>query len=227
MIKAINSVANVVSEPLALALARNILLKPKRVASKWPKDIKKVVVETSQGKLATYTYGEGKAVWLVHHWSKSANSLLPLIRKLVRQGFCVHAIDLPGHGASEGTHVNLSIMSQAFDEFANDSLMPHTIITHGLGASVVANSGFFKRYTNNLVMLNPRLNVVDVMHKVAQRYGISDQVLSKVLKQSLRGKIQNLSDLNMSHNMAQFGGHVKVVEEKAKLSTFSLVKQLA
>lgn len=227
IIRAINSFANFVSQPLAKKLAANILFKPARFKCKWPKDVKKVVINTSQGNLATYTYGEGKDVWLVHHWSKSSCELLPLIRKLGRQGFCVHALDLPAHGGSEGTHANLITMSQAFDDFAHESLMPHTIITHGLGAAVVANSSFFSRFSNNLVMLNPRLNVVEVMKKIAIKNGISEQTFKLLLQDIKRRHGKDLSNLNIEKKITEFSGHVKEVHEKAKLSTFSLIKQLA
>ncbi|NVK23962.1 MAG: alpha/beta hydrolase [Gammaproteobacteria bacterium] len=189
--------------------------------------MKATPVFSSQGMLATYTYGEGKDIWLIHHWSKSSLELLPLIKKLARQGYCVHALDLPAHGCSEGTYTNIIQMINAFDDFADSSLMPETVITHGLGACVVANSQFFQRYSNNLVMLNPRLNAVEVLHKVADRYGISSGILMELMKQLYRRYGVHLRDLDATGKIAEFPGFVKVVEETAKISTFNLSKQLA
>ena len=73
-----------------------------------------------------------------------------LIPKLVAKGFNVYAIDLPGHGSSEGIRgqvdLNEALMHHLAARTAIDSTMPLVLFGHSLGglvtaASTMANQG--------------------------------------------------------------------------------------
>jgi pimeloyl-ACP methyl ester carboxylesterase len=62
----------------------------------------RVDVATVHGSVAAWRVGEGPAVLLVHGWRDSARLWDPLMSELRGRGRAFVALDLPGHGFSEG-----------------------------------------------------------------------------------------------------------------------------
>src|SRR5262249_42394032 len=59
-------------------------------------------VATPHGRVVSWRVGQGPAVLLVHGWRDSARLWDPLMAALSARGQAFVALDLPGHGFSEG-----------------------------------------------------------------------------------------------------------------------------
>ena len=59
-------------------------------------------VDTRHGNVAAWRMGTGPVVLLVHDWRDSARLWDPLMSGLLARGRSFVALDLPGHGFSEG-----------------------------------------------------------------------------------------------------------------------------
>src|SRR6185295_18550638 len=64
--------------------------------------VEQIAVATPHGRVAAWRVGRGPAVLLVHGWQDSARLWDPLMAELETRGRAFVALDLPGHGFSEG-----------------------------------------------------------------------------------------------------------------------------
>ncbi len=98
-------------------------------------------------RIATWFWGEGPAVLLVHGWGSRGGRLASFIPPLVEAGYSVLAFDAPGHGASPG---RLSSLPQFIDATALAAATAadgstsgrnrgvHGIVAHSMGCAAAA-----------------------------------------------------------------------------------------
>jgi pimeloyl-ACP methyl ester carboxylesterase len=75
-------------------------------------------LELAGGRVAGRVWGEGPTLLLVHGWGGHAGQMTPLVRPAVAAGFRAVAIDLPGHGESDGRVSSLVHFARAIDRAA-------------------------------------------------------------------------------------------------------------
>lgn len=90
---------------------------------------------TGNGRLATWTWGEGPAVLLVHGWGGHAGRLSRFVSPLVDAGFSVIAFDAPAHGRSNGQFCSLADFVGAVLAVAKESGPLAGLVGHSLGAA--------------------------------------------------------------------------------------------
>jgi hypothetical protein len=86
-------------------------------------------------RLATWRWGEGPAVLLVHGWGGHAGRLSRFVDPLTKAGFSVIAFDAPGHGVSEGKGCSVSDFIGAVLAVAEDDGNVVGLVGHSLGAA--------------------------------------------------------------------------------------------
>jgi pimeloyl-ACP methyl ester carboxylesterase len=91
-----------------------------------------------KGFLATWTFGEGPAVLLVHGWGGHAGRLFRFIDPLVAHGYSVVTFDAPGHADSTGTESSLPDFAAAINYLASLRGPFAGIVGHSLGATATA-----------------------------------------------------------------------------------------
>ena len=91
-----------------------------------------------KGFLATWTFGEGPPVLLVHGWGGHAGRLYRFIQPLVNAGFFVIAFDAPGHADSSGRESSLPDFAAAINALAVAHGPLAGIVGHSLGAASTA-----------------------------------------------------------------------------------------
>jgi pimeloyl-ACP methyl ester carboxylesterase len=88
--------------------------------------------------LATWTFGTGPTVLLVHGWGGHAGRLFRFVEPLVAGGFSVVTFDAPGHAESSGTESSLPDFAAAINYLASIHDPLAGIIGHSLGATASA-----------------------------------------------------------------------------------------
>jgi pimeloyl-ACP methyl ester carboxylesterase len=88
--------------------------------------------------LASWTWGEGPLVVLVHGWTGHAGRLTAHVPALVEAGFSVLAFDAPGHGISPGFHSSLPQFAEALRAVERERGPLHGLVAHSIGASAAA-----------------------------------------------------------------------------------------
>ena len=92
-------------------------------------------VDSGGCRLATWRWGEGPPVLLVHGWGGHAGRLSRFVSPLVEAGFSVIAFDAPGHGASLASLCSVQDFIRAVSAVAEDSGPLAGFIGHSLGAA--------------------------------------------------------------------------------------------
>jgi pimeloyl-ACP methyl ester carboxylesterase len=85
--------------------------------------------------LATWSWGDGPAVLLVHGWGGRAGQLARFVDPLVAAGFRVVAFDAPGHGRSTGSSTSLTEVSAAIEAVAAAAGPLHAVVGHSMGGA--------------------------------------------------------------------------------------------
>lgn len=102
--------------------------------SEWLEGTKPISVPAGESELKGFTAGEGPIVLLVHGWGDRASSLGAFIDPLVRRGYRVVGVDLPGHGDTSGGMTDAYKLAEALREAAWNLGNVHAVITHSMGA---------------------------------------------------------------------------------------------
>jgi pimeloyl-ACP methyl ester carboxylesterase len=87
--------------------------------------------------VASWTWGEGPLVVLVHGWTGHAGRLTPYVPALVDAGFSVVAFDAPGHGISPGFHSSVRAFTDAITSVATHHGPVYGFVAHSLGSAAV------------------------------------------------------------------------------------------
>lgn len=95
-------------------------------------------LETSRGRLAAWSWGEGPTVLLVHGWSSRAARFRVIGPALVSSGYQVIAYDHPAHGESPGKRTSLVEVSATLMEVAGQTGPLHAAVGHSLGGAAIA-----------------------------------------------------------------------------------------
>lgn len=85
-------------------------------------------------QLATWSWGEGPAVLLVHGWNGRATQLGRFVPATVESGMRAVAFDHVGHGASSGSSTSIAQMARAITHVA-ELAGAQKLIAHSLGAA--------------------------------------------------------------------------------------------
>jgi pimeloyl-ACP methyl ester carboxylesterase len=92
-------------------------------------------VDAGGCRLATWRWGEGPPVLLVHGWGGHAGRLSRFVAPLLEAGFSVVAFDAPGHGASRARSCSVQDFIRAVSAVAEDCGPLAGFIGHSLGAA--------------------------------------------------------------------------------------------
>jgi pimeloyl-ACP methyl ester carboxylesterase len=94
-------------------------------------------VDGPKGRIATWRWGEGPAVLLVHGWGGHAGRLARFVTPLADAGFSVVAFDAPGHGSSDRTLCSLPEIAESVRALSGE-IRPFAVVGHSLGATAAA-----------------------------------------------------------------------------------------
>jgi pimeloyl-ACP methyl ester carboxylesterase len=95
-------------------------------------------VESGGTSVATWSWGRGPAVLLVHGWGSRGARLHSFVEPLVASGHSVIAFDAPGHGASGGATSSLPQFAQAIAAVARSAGGIEAVVAHSMGCPSTA-----------------------------------------------------------------------------------------
>lgn len=213
----ITKLLKVLAPELSKTIARKALLTPKKSPrSKWPSHVKKFSIRTRHGRVKAYKYGKGKCIWFVHGWSSSAYDFWPLMQQLVERGYCCISFDFPGHGNNQekNKYSSLPQMVKVFEDISSTLLDPNMVITHSMGASVVANSNWFKQYKSDLLLISPVMDSYALLQKLVNESGFDQELFDCIIHDIYKRDKLYLPDLNAIPRLKSFEGTIKIIHDK-------------
>lgn len=102
--------------------------------SRWLEGTEPITVPAGESELRGFAAGNGPLVLLVHGWGDRASGLGAFVDPLVRRGYRVVGLDLPGHGDSSGGMTDAYKLAEALREAAWNLGNVHAVVAHSMGS---------------------------------------------------------------------------------------------
>lgn len=131
-------------------------------------------------RLATWRWGKGPLVMLVHGWGGVGGQLGAFIEPLVARGFSVLCFDAPGHGRSAGSRSSLVEFARALAGLAEAEGPLHALIAHSLGAAATSFALKAGVRTRRAVFIGAPLDPGAWTDAFAERLGVPSPVMQRM-----------------------------------------------
>ena len=222
----------------AYRLVKRKLLTPSSSSVRWTKDSKRKLYRTKYGCIRTYTTGENNTsggrqggkesnyIWLVHGWG-NAHQFMPLIKRLVKQGYTCVAIEFlsepnershTGHRHSQSRNeqfVSLPNWSNALDIATRYLPEPSHVITQGVGTSIVGNSMWLSQYQGKLTLVSPVLDFYQRLQQFIRENRLPKMLLARMEKEVFVNDKVRLKALSVTRAIDNFAGQLAVFYSQA------------
>lgn len=131
--------------------------------------------------IAAWRLGEGPAVLMVHGWEDDHSLWTPLIDALAPFGRAVVAMDLPGHGFSEGDRAPLLLSAEKIARVAEafgpiDAAVGHSFGCPGI-VTAIEEHGFAPK---RVVLIGSALHQRGQIERIGERYDIPRAVIDQI-----------------------------------------------
>jgi pimeloyl-ACP methyl ester carboxylesterase len=123
----------------------------------------------------------GPAALLVHGWEDDNSLWTPLVAMLQARGKAVVAMDLPGHGYSQGDACNLALSTQAILAAYNAVGPIDAIISHSFGGVALAGALMAGLDVKNVVLISPPTHQAGQYERSWRRHGVSEDLIAAAL----------------------------------------------
>ncbi|PYQ61025.1 MAG: alpha/beta hydrolase [Acidobacteria bacterium] len=133
------------------------------------------------GRVVGRAWGEGPTVLLVHGWGGHAGQMTPLVDSVVAAGHRAVALDLPGHGESEGRVSSLVHFAAALARAASLFGPVHGIAAHSFGAAGSAYAMASGVVAKRAVFFAPPIGFESFWLRFRIGVGVSQEVMNRLL----------------------------------------------
>jgi pimeloyl-ACP methyl ester carboxylesterase len=143
-------------------------------------------VDADGTRIATWAWGEGPTVYLVHGWAGLGGQLGAFVAPLVEHGFQVVAFDGPGHGRSAGRRASIVHFARALAAVGRVFGPGRGLVAHSLGGPAAAFAMRRGFPVERAVFLAPPADPGDWSKQFARRLGVSARVMDAMRLRSER-----------------------------------------
>ena len=153
---------------------------------RWSNDAKTQFINTSVGKLQIYhwqeeSHSDRPLILLVHGWNGRGLQLGAFVEPLVKSGFQVLCLDLPGHGNSEGNSSNVLRLSQALLDLQQYIKTPYAIIAHSIGVTAAALAINRGLHSQRFVAISAPLNAPWLIERYTSAIRLKPDTVKRLL----------------------------------------------
>lgn len=132
--------------------------------------------------------GRGPRVLLVHGWDGGSHQLLPFVAPLVARGRSVVLVDLPAHGASEGSFTTIREIADVIARILAEQGPFEAVIAHSVGAAATTLALLEGSEVGRVVLVAPPLSVEGQARAFASMVGADERALAPMLA-TIRGTL--------------------------------------
>jgi pimeloyl-ACP methyl ester carboxylesterase len=155
-------------------------------------------VDADGTRIATWAWGSGPTVYLVHGWAGLGGQLGAFVAPLVEQGFQAVTFDGPGHGRSSGRRASIVHFARALAAVGRVFGPAHGIVAHSLGAPAAAYAMRRGFPAGRAVFLAPPADPADWAGRFAARLGVSPRVMDDMRARSERWLGASWSEVSLT-----------------------------
>jgi len=175
----------VVSPPLAVRAAASLFRTPPR--HKTSDAERRLLASGTERRLragsseiATWTWGEGPTMILVHGWGSRGARLGSFVEPLVSAGYSVVTFDSPAHGDSSGRLSSLPQFIEALLTVARSNGPVHGVVAHSMGGAATALAMARGLEAEKAVFLAPAANPGAYTRMFAEMLGLSPSIRERM-----------------------------------------------
>lgn len=137
-------------------------------------------VKLGGDRLATYTWGHGPRVYLLHGWAGRSSQWFAFVPALVDAGYQVIALDAVAHGQSEGRLSSLVQFRDSLKAVVGRYGPAHGVVAHSMGGAATALALADGLTAGRVVMLAPPRTPKAYLGEFAARTGLSRATMRKM-----------------------------------------------
>jgi pimeloyl-ACP methyl ester carboxylesterase len=123
----------------------------------------------------------GAATLLVHGWEDDNSLWTPLVEVLQARGKAVVALDLPGHGYSDGDACGLELTIKAIKRVVAELGPIDSVATHSFSGMALARALAEGLDVKSVVLISPPARQSGQFERVWRRFQVSDEVIAAAL----------------------------------------------
>lgn len=151
-----------IAPKLAGRLAARMFLNPRRHhtprrETRWLRKTERRDFEIENHTIATYWWGEGPIVVLVHGWEGRGSQLGAFAAPLVEAGYTAVAVDLPAHGGSSGDSTDGFTCGRVVGALCEKIGPIHGAVAHSFGGSSLLFAMTAGLSVDRVVLISPGL----------------------------------------------------------------------
>ena len=169
---------------------------------------------TPAGSIATWTWGEGPAVLLVHGWGSRGARLRSFVEPLVAAGYSAIAFDAPGHGDSSGRTSSLPQFAMAIDAVARAAGGIEAAVAHSMGCPSIGFAMTRGLTLRRAVFLAPPTNPGDYTQRFAEVLSIPPAVITIMKSRFERRYRMRWEELDLPRAAKSFSAELLVIHDR-------------
>jgi hypothetical protein len=117
-------------------------------------------------------------------------------------------------------------MIKVFDEISTQLLAPNMVISHGTGASTIANSKWFRSYHKDLLLISPILDIYQFLQNRKYLSGFDDVLFNQVVHDLSKRENIAIKELCTITKLQNFVGQLKTIHDTQDgLAPFNLTEK--
>lgn len=144
-------------------------------------------LKTTSGRLATWRWGDGPTILLVHGWGSRGARLGSFVEPIVAAGCSAVTFDAPGHGESAGRLSSLPQFLEALSAVASALGPVRAVVAHSMGGAAAALAMARGLRAERAVFLAPAAHPGAFSRRFAEMLAISPAV-RELMEQRLERK---------------------------------------
>jgi pimeloyl-ACP methyl ester carboxylesterase len=156
-------------------------------------------------RVIAWAWGSGPVVLLVHGWGGHAGQMTTLVEPVVKAGFQAVAVDMPGHGESDGRTSSVAHFASAIERVANRYPQVYGIVAHSFGAAGSTHALVAHGLTiTRAVFLAPPAQLDTMWARFREAVGVSPKIWRELVRTSenrLNLKYDKISPINYAPRM--------------------------
>lgn len=169
-------------------LAHDVLFsaRPMEMKDRWVKLLESAVredlyVPETEGHVATYRFGSGPAIILVHGWAARGMQLSDLVLPLVERGHSVVVYDQPAHGESTLRSTNIFKFVYSLKRVIEHEKNVVGLVGHSMGCTAISANLQWFPWIQKVALMAPHANLeTEMMGWITSRGLTTEMVRSLV-----------------------------------------------
>lgn len=193
--------------------------RPMKMKERWASLLREarredLYVPETEGHVATYRFGKGPAVILVHGWAARGMQLSDFVVPLTKRGFSVVVYDQPAHGESGLRSTNIFKFVFSLKRVIEQEREVAVLVGHSMGCSAISANLQWFPWIDKVALMAPHANLESEMMGWITSRGLTHQMV-RSLVDWLEARYQlSFSKINLDQVASEIRSDVLLIHDE-------------